>query len=391
MSLFRVGKSLLGTAIADLVAARDQAAIVELSAAPPEMPATLRVRAIRADGSSFDAEMLVAPKSLDGGPMLCVFAEDVTRRRLAERHMSHLAFTDTLTGLPNRALAFDRLRDAAIDARGGYGLAVLMADLDGLKRANDTFGHQTGDVVLQVTAQQFLGCIRNGDTVARLGGDEFCVILPRLRDGHNAEMVAARLVEAAGQPISVNGQDVCVGASVGIALFPDHGTTGDALIAAADVALYEAKRGGRGRFVSASGLGPVITLPVITWTPTYDVGIAMMDRQHRQLAADLSEIAASLRRGDDETTISGKLAAALAHASHHFECEEQLMAEHGFVDAAAHRQSHAHLLDDLRSFSAVRDTRSLSLTARFLQEWLLRHIDGADRRLAEALRARGIR
>ena len=285
------------------------------------------------------------------------------------------------------------MRDAIIDARGGYGLAFLMADLDGLKRANDTFGHQTGDVVLQVTAQRFLGCIRDGDTLARLGGDEFCVVLPGMKDNHNAETVAARLVEAACQPISINERDVCVGVSVGIALFPDHGTTGDALIAAADAALYEAKRGGRSRFVSAcgSGLRPVVSLPLVTWASGYDVGIAMMDRQHRHLAEDLNEIANSLSRGDDQPTISGKLNVALAHTRHHFECEERLMAEHGFADAAAHCEGHAHLLEDLQSFSAGCDTRSLSLTARFLQEWLLRHIDGADRRLADALRARGVR
>jgi diguanylate cyclase (GGDEF)-like protein len=89
-----------------------------------------------------------------------------------------------------------------------------MADLDGLKRANDTYGHQAGDVVLQVAARRFLGCVRDCDTLARLGGDEFCVVLPRVRNAGDAEMIAARLLRAARQPIPINDQQVSVGVSV---------------------------------------------------------------------------------------------------------------------------------------------------------------------------------
>jgi diguanylate cyclase (GGDEF)-like protein/hemerythrin-like metal-binding protein len=287
----------------------------------------------------------------------------------------------------------DRIRDALVDARyGDSGLAVFMADLDGLKSTNDTYVHQAGDLVLQVMAQRFLGCIRGQDTLARLGGDEFCILLPRIRDAGGAGTIAARLVEAASQPIPINGQDVRVGVSVGIALFPDHGTTGDALVAAADAALYEAKRGGRSRFAVASRLcSPVVVpLPLIVWTATHDVGIAMMDKQHRKLADHLNDLAASLRRGDETNIISEKLAATLAHTQHHFESEERLMAQHGFADAAAHREDHARLLEDLRRFSTGCDTRSLSLTTRFLQEWMLRHINNADRELAKALIASGV-
>jgi len=86
-----------------------------------------------------------------------------------------------------------------------------MADLDGLKRANDTYGHQAGDIVLHVTAQRFVERVRENDTVARLGGDEFCVVLPGVTGWHNVETVAARLVEAARQPIFINGRDVRIG------------------------------------------------------------------------------------------------------------------------------------------------------------------------------------
>jgi diguanylate cyclase (GGDEF)-like protein/hemerythrin-like metal-binding protein/PAS domain S-box-containing protein len=393
LSLFRADKGIVGTSLTELVAPPSRAEMDRLLSDPAETPVTFRGRALRLDGALFDTELLLAREMLDGVQVICVFAEDVTRRRHAEKQLSHLAFTDMLTGLPNRALVLDRLRDAIVEARADdAGLAVFMADLDGLKRANDTFGHQAGDVVLQVTAQRFLGCIRARDTLARLGGDEFCLLLPRVKDGREAETVAARLVEVVREPISINGTDVQVGVSVGIALFPGHGSTGDALIAAADAALYAAKRGGRNRFVVASEPTPrlMVSLPLITWTAAHDVGIAMMDRQHRRLAEHVNDLAAALRGGDDPAVVVDKLAAALAYTQHHFESEERLMSACGFADAAAHRAAHEHLLDDLRSFSVGCDTRSLSLTTRFLQEWLLRHIDSADRELARALTANGV-
>jgi diguanylate cyclase (GGDEF)-like protein/hemerythrin-like metal-binding protein len=294
-----------------------------------------------------------------------------------------------LTGLPNRALLMDRLRDAVVKARTETSnLAVLVADLDGFKTINDTFGHQIGDIVLQATAQRFLECVRDTDTLARLGGDEFCVLLPTINDVREAEMVATRFVEATRQPIAIDGQDLRVGVSVGIALFPDHGSTGDAMLAAADAALYDAKRGGRNRHAVASVpcSFKTVSLPLITWTAAHDVGVRMIDKQHRQLAEHINDLAASLRRGDDPAAISQKLETALSYTRHHFESEERLMDKFGFKDAAAHAQ----LLDDLQSFSAGWDIRSLSLTARFLQEWLLHHVETADRALAIMLTSRGI-
>jgi hemerythrin-like metal-binding protein len=129
---------------------------------------------------------------------------------------------------------------------------------------------------------------------------------------------------------------------------------------------------------------------LITWTVVHDVGVAMIDKQHRKLAELLNDLSASLSRGDDTPAISAKLASALSFARHHFECEERLMDEHGFAEAAAHRDIHACLLNDLENFSVGCDMRSLSLTTRFLQEWLLRHCDSADRELAKALRAFGV-
>ena len=392
-ALFRAGAGIGGMAVTDLIAPQGRAALGKLLSDPAETPGTFQGRAIRLDGSSFDVELLLAQEAVDGAPILCMFAADITWRRLFERHLNALAFTDALTGLANRARILDRLRDAIVEARSSNsGLAVFMADLDGMKRANDTYGHQAGDVVLQVLAQRFQGCMREHDMLARLGGDEFCFVLPRIRKRSQAETIAARLVEVARQPISINDQEVCVGVSIGIALFPGHGSTGDTLIAAADAALYEAKRNGRGRLAVASVPSHLATvsLPLIIWTAAYDVGIEMIDKQHRQLAGHVNDFASSLRRGDDPVVISNKLSAMFSYTQYHFESEERLMAAYGFADAAAHLDIHAHLLDDLRSFSVGCDTRSLSLTTRFLQEWLLRHIDSADRTLATALKACGV-
>ena len=389
-SLFRAGERIVGTPVLQLIAEPSHAAMRQALTEPAKTSVIFRGRANRLDGSSFDVELFVAQETLDGVSTTCVFGEDVTWRRLAEKNLSELAYTDALTGLPNRALAMDRLRDAIVQARAeGSGLAVFMADLDGLKQVNDTCGHQAGDAVLQVTARRFLACIRDRDTLARLGGDEFCVVLPRVRDGHDAEIVAGRLVRAVRQAIAIRSEAVRVGVSVGIALFPQHGATPDDMIAAADAALYEAKRYGKGRFCMArvQESPPPISPPLIVWTNAHDVGIAEIDSQHRQLADCLNDVSAALKRGDEAMAISARMTATLAFARHHFETEERLMDEAGFADAAAHRTSHAHLLADLESFSAGCDTRSLSLATRFLQEWLLRHIDGADRELAVALRA----
>jgi len=253
MDLFRAGRNLAGTAMDELLSIQSRAAFAKRLSVPQNAPATFRGRAIRSGGPSFNIELHLACEMLDGVPMMGVFAEDVSLRQLSERHLSRLAYTDELTGLPNRAFLLDRLRDAIVAARkDGSKLAVLMADLDGLKPANDTLGHQGGDAVLQVTAQRFLACVRSSDTLARLGGDEFCVVLPRVRESGDTEAVAGRLLDAARRPIPVDGHQIGITVSIGIALYPDHGCTVDGVMKAADMALYAAKRGGRDRLAWAS-------------------------------------------------------------------------------------------------------------------------------------------
>ena len=176
-----------------------------------------------------------------------------TRRLLARTEESrdriqHLAHHDALTGLPNRRLFEDRLIQAlAVAARARRRLALLYLDLDGFKEINDSLGHRAGDELLRVVAERLATSVRGGDTIARLGGDEFAVIQIELRTATDAAILAERLMAAAAKPIRVGQQDLVIGASVGIALYPDDGGTADELRANADVALYSAKAAGRAR------------------------------------------------------------------------------------------------------------------------------------------------
>ncbi|MBF0163915.1 MAG: diguanylate cyclase [Magnetococcales bacterium] len=170
------------------------------------------------------------------------------RKRLEER-MQHLAHHDILTSLPNRVLFAEHLTHALAQAtRGQEPLALMLIDLDHFKEVNDTLGHAAGDQVLITSTQRIRDCLRASDLVARMGGDEFAVILSDLADPAAAGRVAGKIVQSVAQPIEVAGDQVVVGASIGIALFPTHGTDGDALMANADMAMYTVKERGRNGF-----------------------------------------------------------------------------------------------------------------------------------------------
>ena len=176
---------------------------------------------------------------------------DVTERRRLEAELSHQAFHDPLTGLANRARFRERVAQALGAAaeraeRPRSGIAVLFLDLDDFKRVNDSFGHAEGDRLLVAVAERLLNATRGCDTVARLGGDEFAVLLTNVRDGEGAVTVAERIMRAMQEPVALGGTQVVVGASIGVAAAA-HATTPDALLRNADVAMYSAKMGGKGR------------------------------------------------------------------------------------------------------------------------------------------------
>jgi diguanylate cyclase (GGDEF)-like protein len=176
---------------------------------------------------------------------------DSARLRQAEQkhvaQLTHQAFSDALTGLPNRSHLMERA-EQAVEVAGATGgtMALLLLDLDGFKQVNDTVGHHAGDELLRSVGRRLLGTVRDDDLVARLGGDEFAILLTRNPDEQRAVAIAERIHERLREPHPIDGRQVLVGASVGVALFPGDSVDIESLMRAADAAMYQAKRAGGG-------------------------------------------------------------------------------------------------------------------------------------------------
>jgi len=205
----------------------------------------------RSNGESFPSWVLInAVRDERGEPVhyVCV-ARDITALKQSEEQLKRLAFYDTLTQLPNRALFNDRLGVALQGAGRRQALvAVVYLDLDRFKDVNDTLGHPAGDRLLVEISRRLETCVRAVDTVARMGGDEFTILLTDLDTEADAVGVVERILEMVGRPVALGDDTVRVGASLGLSFFPKDGQNAEALQQAADLALYQAKQGGRGQY-----------------------------------------------------------------------------------------------------------------------------------------------
>jgi diguanylate cyclase (GGDEF)-like protein/PAS domain S-box-containing protein len=230
----------------DLITREDKARLpLEIEALRNHGPVLHERRLRRKDGGEIDIE--VSAVLLSSGHVQAI-VRDVSARKEAERQLAYQARHDPLTGLANRALLRDRLRHSfeELPDRADDALALLFIDLDRFKEVNDTLGHDAGDVVLIEIGQRLTGLVRPTDTIARLGGDEFAILL-RCPPA-DAARIAQRIVEVVAQPVVVEQQSVSVGASVGIALAPEHAVDATSLMRCADIAMYVAKRAGAGCF-----------------------------------------------------------------------------------------------------------------------------------------------
>jgi diguanylate cyclase (GGDEF)-like protein len=215
--------------------------VTELLALPPD--------ATRIDQLSDGKFMMLTRQPMEGGGWVTLI-EDITERRRAEAEIIHLARHDVLTGLANRAEFNRRLDEASRRLkRNGGGVTVMMIDLDKFKAVNDTLGHLAGDHLLSEVARRLQSTIRDTDVLARLGGDEFAIIQEGGANQHEgAVSLALRIIEAISAPFKLNGQEVEVGTSIGIAMAPENGVEPDELLKRADLALYSVKSSGRNDF-----------------------------------------------------------------------------------------------------------------------------------------------
>ncbi|ULQ45358.1 diguanylate cyclase [Flagellatimonas centrodinii] len=204
----------------------------------------------RADGSGYPVEVRLDYSPDERPPVFIMVASNISARLAVEARLQAEARHDTLTGLPNRAMLADRLQ-AAMDSalRTGRSLAVLFLDLDHFKQINDTLGHALGDQVLVQVSERLLGLVRRSDTVARLGGDEFVIVAQHLHGSSNAVVLADKILAAFSRRLPIQGHDLVLSLSIGIALYPQDDTDVDGLLQHADQAMYLAKQQGRSGYV----------------------------------------------------------------------------------------------------------------------------------------------
>ncbi|WP_375170788.1 EAL domain-containing protein [Marinobacter sp.] len=209
------------------------------------------VNSVRKNGERFWEQLIVTPIKDGTGEATgyLILGEDISIRKRYEQQLLRQANYDILTGLPNRMLALDRLKLALAQARRENSLVgVMFLDLDNFKHINDTLGHDAGDNLLVEAARRISSCLRGTSTVARLGGDEFLVILPGLTDAEASVQVAERILQTFSPPYLLNGQEVFVTTSIGIAVFPTDSDNSGTLLQHADAAMYQAKHKGKSAY-----------------------------------------------------------------------------------------------------------------------------------------------
>ena len=319
---------------------------------------------------------------------------DITARKQAESRINFLAYHDRLTGLPNRALFFDRLSQAMSQARRNKKhVALLFLDLDGFKPINDIHGHEAGDVVLKMVAQRLLACVRAVDSVARLGGDEFAVVAGDVDHPAEIEKVAEKILQAFAQTMTLpDGQECSVGTSIGISIFPDNGNEMDSLLAAADAAMYDSKRNGKNTYTYFGGL-PFAANDAEAWIvfdSEHYVGITEIDEQHRELVRLVNRLNGAIKNREGDEVLHKLFDDLLSFTGFHFATEHRLMEQYGYVEIARHDGEHAMLVNEAEHLQTRLSQGGELLALQSIKDWLLNHIKYADKPLGKFLIGKGV-
>ncbi|MDL2357480.1 MAG: GGDEF domain-containing protein [Pseudomonadota bacterium] len=259
--LINHARDLHGMPLAALAAAADQPALRSaiVAAADAAAPVLLQLRLKTPDREICIELRLSRYTSLDGSSELFAIGRDMSAQQATEDRLRHMATHDTLTELPNRLLLSDRIRMVIAHARrSGQGFSVATVGLDGFKKVNDGLGHPIGDAVLRMAAARLRKTLRDSDTLARVGGDEFVAVLAGTVSDAQIKLVTGRLLATLQAPFEIDGHTIYIGASVGVALYPQHAEDEVRLMALADAAMSRAKETGKARCViySAQHSGP---------------------------------------------------------------------------------------------------------------------------------------
>jgi diguanylate cyclase (GGDEF)-like protein/PAS domain S-box-containing protein len=227
---------------------RELDVLTHLANESPGLPSEWTMR--RDDGSFLVAEITVTELRNEQGQLTgyLAMAYDVTSRRDAEHQLQHMALHDALTTLPNRNMLQDQLKTCmGIAERQGHHMAMMFIDVDRFKKINDSLGHHVGDTVLIEIARRLRTSMRTSDIVARLGGDEFVILLPQITAAEDGERVAQKVLDLFAEPVRVGVHELRITPSIGLAIYPEHGTDTITLMRHADLAMYQAKNDGRNR------------------------------------------------------------------------------------------------------------------------------------------------
>ena len=326
-------------------------------------------------------------------------ATDITERSLAAAEVEQLAYHDHLTRLPNRRLFNDRMQVAILQARReGSRLALMLIDLDKFKPVNDNLGHAVGDLLLKAVASRMQDCLRESDTLARLGGDEFVVILPEVVSSDDAMTVAEKIRVALNAPFELTGgYRVSIACSIGVAIYPDHGSDEKRLSRNVDDAMYAAKEMGRNcvRLFSAIAKrdqeSDITALDLrLVWHSAYQCGEASVDREHKELFAHANSLIKSAMKGNGDPKQSQDLLDELiTSVARHFSNEEAVLGKYRYADLDDHSLKHQRLVGralELRSMASAGELTLGDLVTFLAQEVVAKHMLKEDIKFFPLLR-----
>jgi diguanylate cyclase (GGDEF)-like protein/hemerythrin-like metal-binding protein/PAS domain S-box-containing protein len=317
---------------------------------------------------------------------------DITESKTNEASLERLASTDVLTGFLRKRMLRDELGQAmARTRRRGGLLAVLYVDLDAFKQVNDKFGHHVGDEVLREVGKRMLEDVRETDRVARAGGDEFVVVLEDVDDISAIARIAEKILQSLAKPIAlIKGGAVCVGASIGVGLFPDDAQEIDRLVQFADQAMYKSKtKGGNCYTLFRDCAKENNATPWIDVGAVHRVGIEEVDRQHATLVRLANQLNEAVKAGESTPVIERLFGELEQYLRHHFATEEQMMEKHGYPDFDNHERLHSDVLDEVTRIKELISDGAEVVALQTIKDWLIDHVLTADRPMGEYLSQSG--